>query len=376
MKTKTLVVLLVILAISAGAGLFLFRSPDVPVSNGAMGTLIFETLPANEITSIVIDRPDGSVILVKEKDIWIVENRFGYPADFSRITDLIRKVKQTKAGRKFSAAGPVTKRLSLISPSDKKAAQDEKATRIRFMKKDKTVAADILLGNTRKRKGKGIPDSQYVMLADGTDIYLVDQIFSSFETSAPKWLKKSPVNAAKEDIRKIICVGPDNKPRYTFERPAKGKEFVLINPPTQRKIKQSDLNRLSGALAGLAIEDVANPSDPPESLSNGISPRISYTLFNGITYHVFPGVACSPGIPCYLRLQVAFSGRTTQKETQDPGKASGKKDAADGETDASLTVKAKELNDRLGPWAFVIPEWQHQAFFTTLNEMLEKEKEK
>ena len=169
------------------------------------------------------------------------------------------------------------------------------------------------MGNTRKRGEKGIPDSQYVMWAGGADIYLVDQIFSSFETAAPKWLKKSPVNVKKEDVRRITCVGPDKTERYTFERPEKGKGFVLVNPPTQQKIKQSDLNRLSGALTGLEIEDVADPSAPPESLSNGISPRLSYTLFDGATYHVFPGIACSPGIPCYLRLEVDFSSQVTQK---------------------------------------------------------------
>ena len=82
MKTKTLVVLLVILAIAVGAGIFLFRSPDVPVNDDALGALIFEALPANEIASIVIDRPDGSVMLVKEKEIWIVKNRFWLPRGF------------------------------------------------------------------------------------------------------------------------------------------------------------------------------------------------------------------------------------------------------------------------------------------------------
>jgi len=217
---------------------------------------------------------------------------------------------------------------------------------------------DILLGKTRKREEKGIPDSQFVMAVGGQDIYLVDQIFSSFETAAPSWFKKNPVTVAKDDIQKIACTGPDGTLRYTFERPEKGKDFALVSPPTRRAIKRSALNQLAGALTGLEIEDVADPSSStPESLSKGISPRLDYTLFDGITYHVYPGLTCSPGIPCYLRLQVDYNSPS-------PGKA---------ESDGALTVKATEINGRLAPWFFVVPERQHQAFFTTLGGMLEDE---
>ncbi len=381
MNKRTLFILLVVLAVLAGVGRSILdnRSSRPPLGTETMGTLIFQGLPANEITAILIDRPDDSVILVKDKTGWIVKNRFGYPADFSKITDLIRKLKQTKVGRKFQASESILKRLSLIppthTPTDNVTAQDDKATRIRMKNKDGTLVADILLGSTRKREEKGVPDSQYVMLADDANIYLVDQIFSSFETSAPSWLKKSPIKVAVEDIQKISCVGPDGALRYTFERPEKGKGFVLLDPPTQRKVKQSALNRLTDALNGIEIEDVADPTNPPESLSKGISPRLDYTFFNGVTYHVYPGIACSPGIPCYLRLQVDYNARA-QIEAEAPKTASEKKGPATDESQSAWIVKAKELDGRLSPWVFIVPEWQHQAFFIALDEMLEDEKKK
>ncbi len=378
MNKKTVLLLLVVLAVLAGVGRSILddRSSNVPVGTDVMGTLIFKELPANEITSILIERPGDSVMLMKDKTGWIVQNRFGYPADFSKITDLIRKLKQTKVGRKFPASESVLKRLSLMpptdTPTDNVAAEEDKATRIRMKDKGETVVADILLGSTRKREEKGVPDSQFVMLAEGADIYLVDQIFSSFETSAPSWLKKSPIKATVEDIQKITCVGPDRTLRYTFARPEKGKAFVLVGSPTQGKIKDSALNRLAGALNGLEIEDVADPSNPPESLSTGISPRLDYTFFNGVTYHVFTGITCSPGIPCYLRLQVDYDVPSAQKAAEAPKTAPEKKETTTGENQGAWVVKAKELNGRLSPWVFIVPEWQHQAFFIALDEILEK----
>ena len=375
MNKKTLFILLVVLAVLVGVGRsILVRNAVTPVGSVAMGSLLFETLPANEIASIVIKRPDDSVILVKNETGWVVENRFGYPADFSKITDLVRKVKQTQVGRKFPATEPVSKRLSLMPPDHKGSAETDKGTRILMKGKDETVVVDILLGNTRKKEEKGIPDSQFVMLGEGQDIYLVDQIFSSFETAAPSWLKKRPVKVAEEDIQKIVCVGPDGTVRYSFERAEKGKEFALVSPPTKGAVKQSDLNRLAGALTGLEIEDVADPSNPPESLAKGISPRLDFTLFDGITYHVYPGITCSPGIPCYLRIQVDYKSPTGQVAAVGNGVVSKEKENTADKSNRALTVKAKKMNGRLAKWFFVVPERQHQAFFLTLGEMLEDKK--
>ena len=374
MNKKTLFILLVVLAVLAGVGRsILMDRPDDSVSIDAMGTVFFKRLPVNEIASISIHRPDDSVMLVKEKGVWIVQNRFGYPADFSKITDLIRKLKQTKVGRNFPASESVSKRLSLIPPTDKDAPREDKATRIQMKDKGETLMVDILLGNTRKREEKGVPDSQFIMLADGKDIYLVDQIFSPFDTAAPSWLKKNPINVAQEHIQKIACVGPDGTVRYSFDR-AQGKDFALVSPPTKGVVKQSDLNRLAGALTGLEIEDVTDPSSPPESLITGISPRLDFTLFDGITYHVYPGITCSPGIPCYVRFEVDYKRPIAR--TASGGDASKDKEGTEDKSDGVLMAKANETNGRLAPWFFVVPQRQHQAFFTTLREMLEDEKKK
>ncbi|MCF8129624.1 MAG: DUF4340 domain-containing protein, partial [Deltaproteobacteria bacterium] len=204
--------------------------------------------------------------------------------------------------------------------------------------------------------------------------YLVDQIFSAFETPAPSWLKKSPVKVAEKDIRKISCWGPDGALRYTFERPEKGKDFALVGPSTKRNLKPSALNRLAGALAGLEIEDVADPSTTPESLLKGVSPRLDFTLFNGITYHAYPGVTCSPGIPCYLRLRVDYQKPTAEAPPVKDEKESKEIESSTEKNEGALLAKAKMMNDRLAPWFFVVPQWQHQAFFTTLSEVLEDEK--
>ena len=276
MKTKTLIILLVVLAIFAGLGFWLFQTSSKPKGSNVMGTLLIKDFPANEVTSILIERPTDSVTLVREDGVWVVKDRFGYRADFSKIAELIRKVKQSKVGRKFPSNQGVLNRLSLNAPGEKSLAEEDRGTRITMTGKENKKVFNVILGNTRKKGERGIPDSQYVMPAGGPDIYLVDQIFAAYEIPAPKWLEKEPLKVPAEDIRKIVCKGPDGVLRYDFERPLKGKDFELKSPEPIQKIKKTQVNRLARALSGLQIEDVANPSSPPPSVSKDACAEIVF----------------------------------------------------------------------------------------------------
>ncbi len=114
-----------------------------------------------------------------------------------------------------------------------------------------------------------MPDGQYVMLEGNKNIYLVDKIFTSFETGHSSWLAKNPVQINGGDVAKISCEGPDGEGlRYVFERNAKGGELKLTVPISGQNVDRASLNRLSGALSSLQIEDIR----PRTSDNKGASP--------------------------------------------------------------------------------------------------------
>ncbi len=381
MKPKTLVILLVILVVLAGAGALLMYSQDAGSPSGAMGAVLFEELPANEIASIVIETPTTAVSLKKEPDGWVVAERDGYPADFAKIADFVRKLKAVKVGRKFDAPDEVLRRLSLKAPGDGDVPEGEKGTAVRMTDGEGAMVLEMTLGSTRQQDPeKGPPDGQYIMVSGSPQVYLIDTILSSFETGPAEWLEKSPVKVAADDIRRITCRGPGGTDvRYVFERPEKGKDFELKAPETDRPVKRSSLNRLSNALSSLKISDVQPASDMKDALKGDTSPRIDYALFDGRIVHVYTGEACSAGVPCLLRFEVGFEPPETPKiepeseKSDEPAEKAGKGDA---KTEPSTPEEAAKENDRLTPWIFTIPEWQHQAFFVDLDELLEAPAEK
>jgi len=374
MRTRTLAILLVVLGILAGVGTLMIREKGPERSPGRVGKRLFEQLPANEIASITIKGPDEAASLAKKADRWIVEERFDYRADFSKISDFVRELKGVKTGREFESSEATLKRLSLKDPDDPHAQQEEKGTQILLKDQGGTLLASLLLGKTRKSgHERSLPDGRYVKLGRDPTIYLIDRHFASVEKDPSAWLEKTLVKVEAHEIKRISCLGAEGKKaRYAFVRPEKGEDFGPVDLPADLKIKKSALNRLAGALSSLRLEDVARPLERPELMGGEFSCRVEYELFNGMVYRVYPGDRCSEGGKCHVRLEVDYQRSLPKRKegAQDaPSREEGKTPEKAPEERA---LEARQLNERLSPWVYVIPTWKHNVFTTDLDGLLEK----
>ena len=371
MKTRTLIILLIILGFLAGVGALIIRLKATDRSKENLGALLLGNLPANEIVSITIQDVKDSVSLAKEEDRWIVVDRFHYPADFSKIIDLVRRLKEVKIGRQFESSEETQQRLSLKDPDDPDASEEEKGTRILLSDKKKTPLASLLLGKTREGGDeRRFPSGQYVRLGKELKIYLIDQHFAYLEKKPADWLDKTLVEVKEEEVKKISCMSPEAKKiHFAFERPEKEQDLEPVNLPKDRKVEKSALERLSRALSSLRIEDVVGPS---ASASMKRSKRLEYHLFNGMIYRLYLGEPCSGTEACNLQLEVDYKKPVAEKKEMAEGESSKKEEVGSEKTPEELTLEAKELNERLSRWVYSIPKWQQDAFITDLDQLLEK----
>jgi hypothetical protein len=300
--------------------------------------------------------------------------RFDYPADFSKIKDMVRKLKEATIGRQFKSSENTRERLSLEDPDDSNASKETKGIRILLKDEKESPLARILLGKTRNTGTEGsFPEGRYVMLGEDATIYLIDEQFALLEMKPSSWLDPALVKVAASEVRKISLVsGEGDMVLYAFERPEKGKDLEALNLPSHQKINKSNLNRLSGALSSLQMEDVENPSTPLESIGMGTTTRLEYDLFDGTIYRVYPGRECSKAEPCYLKLEVDYQKPSKEKDKPAEDAPEKKQETSPEKTPEEYALEAKQLNDRLSPWVYVIPQWQHSAFITDLDQLLEK----
>jgi len=377
MKIKTLVILLIALCIIAGTWILVIRlqAPDLPQDQ--MGTSLLGQFPFNEITSITIKSAGNMVSLNKKADNWIVANRFGYPADFSKISGLVRKLKKLKIGRKFEASEETLPRLSLRAPDYADAVETEKGIQVSLKGEKESGTICILLGKTRNTGDHmGMANGQYLKFCEDPDIYMVDNNFSYLEKEPVAWLDKNLSKEDKNNVKKISCLKPDKKrPVYSFERPEKGKDLELLNPKTKKEVKKPALDRLAGALSSLRMEDVADPAEASKLMDIKGSTRIEYQLFIGIIYRVYLSRECANDKPCYLKLEIDYQ-KPVEGEQGPSEDSAGQKEGQDPEkTSEGYALIAERMNEHLSKWVYIVPKWQHSAFVTDIDELLEQAKE-
>ena len=393
MKAKTFVILSAFLIVISAVAFIVYQK-ERPTPSSEMGTPMIAEIPAGEITTIRMKTPQESIVLEKRSKGWVVQTRFQYPADFPRIMDLVNTVRDAKIGRSFDSSQEIRSRLGLISPDDATVDEGIRGTLIDLKNEKGASIATILIGKTRERGGRGdVPDGQYVMLGGSQRVYLVDRIFTSFETGNSSWLSKHPIRIKPEDIKKISCEGPESKGLgYVLKRPGKGEDFDLVIPPSGPNTDRAALNSLVNAFSSFQIEDVqlrtsANESgrrSKPGGLSKGGAGsqlsengpnRIDFTLFNGVVYHLYPDPNCSESGPCTLKIDVGWE--KPESEGGDKGKegiAIGT-DKQEKDKQPDVSVRATEENERLNPWIFMVDKWRHDAFIMSVQKLLMQDKE-
>lgn len=392
MKSKTLILLLAICGILAGITWFVFKAESPKTAKTEMGEKLIPDFPVNDVTAMTIQAPDGSVTLQKGESVWGVSDRYGYPADFGKITDLAKKIRDASVGRSFAATDDVRKRLTLYPPDSDAPSADAKATRITFKNSEEKVLADLLVGSARDDGGAGA-GGHYVMPARGESVYLVDQSFRLMETDPADWLNKSLFEAPANEVETVtLKTGEGGDAVYTLKRPEKGKDPEFVDLPqayADREIVKSKVNSLFSSIASFMIEDVADPETPAEKL--GFDEVFVYRMFDGRIYRVYPGAAPgddADGESYYVKVAADFEARPdTEVETDaEPSSADGdeaeaqekaeaereKAIAEKQEKDAELKKEMSELNEKLSKWTFVIPEWRKENLAADIENFFEE----
>lgn len=97
MKSKTFVMLLALCAVLGLATYFVSTADrnSGKKSSGAEDKFLSE-LPVNDIASISVKDAENEVLLEKGESVWVVKNRFGYPADFGKIAEFAKNSKIQK----------------------------------------------------------------------------------------------------------------------------------------------------------------------------------------------------------------------------------------------------------------------------------------
>ncbi|BBO81877.1 hypothetical protein DSCO28_24430 [Desulfosarcina ovata subsp. sediminis] len=365
MKGKTFLILLV--AAGVLVALAAIRLGDKPAGETKMGAKLFADLPVNEVATVIIADTDNQVTLKMGATVWQVEERSGYPADFGELRDTVVKLLRLKIGRSFTATPESLARLTLLAPSEK--AEKGQGTAITLKDGKGNLLADVILGQTRTAEGGGT-GGQYLKLAEGETVFLVDGDFRFLKTAPEEWLADEILNIKADSVAAVTAyaAGAD-APVYTLTRPEKDKAAEMDPVPAGRTVDQAKIDQVLDALAPLSLSDVRRAEGETPLQGD----RLVYRLFDGREITIFPRF---DGKETYTLRVAAGSLPVTPETTETADTAAA--DAGDSETapvddkaDGEKTpaaqkppavMTAQQINDQLGPWIFSVKKWQYDSF--------------
>ncbi len=89
MNLKALIGLIVAAAVAIAITASLMKKDSASWQTAEVGGLLFEDLPVNDVEQIHITQGSENLTLNKQNDIWVVKERYNYPASFQDISQLV-----------------------------------------------------------------------------------------------------------------------------------------------------------------------------------------------------------------------------------------------------------------------------------------------
>ena len=343
MKGKHLFLLLLLAGAVGATWHYQFRNrPDdawnAKGTGGAGGKVFF--LPLNDVARVVVKTADAELNLVKKDDVWTVQERAGYPANFEQLSGLLKKLADLKTVQEVKVGPSQFARLELVEPGKGAGA----GTLVEFKDKDAKALGGLLLGKKFMKKGDaqfgeagGFPAGRYVLPFGTQSVSLVSEPLDEVNVKPEVWLARDFFKI--ENPKAVALAGTTDPQHWKLTRETATAEWKLDGAKDDEKADPAKTAPLPNVLASPAFADVLAPDAKPEDTGLDQPAVATFETFDGFTYTLKIGKPSGENFP----LTVAVAATLAKERT--PGKDEKPEDKA--KLDEEFKTTLKRLEDKL-----------------------------
>src|SRR5204863_1883520 len=293
MNRKQLGILIVLGAVIGALSLYVSRRNAASYQSsgeGGAGKKLLPDFPINDVARIGIKQGTNELNLVRQDDNWTVRERYGYPANFQEIGDLLRKIWDLKVVQTEQVGPSQFAKLELTEPNNGTSS----GTLVEFKdKSDKTIKA-VLLGKKHMRKSEnasplggsdGWPDGRYLLVLNGPkDVAVVSDALSEVETKPDRWLSKDFFKVEKLKAVSVTHTNATNSWKLTRE--LENGPLTLADAKPEEQLDTGKSSPVGNALSYPSFTDVVSPQGRPEDTGMDAPVVAKLDTFDGFTYSV------------------------------------------------------------------------------------------
>jgi len=282
MNARIVAILVVLLAVLGGAALLTQREDSArrPQNAAALGQLLLKDLKAADIARIRIVEPKATLTLERKEDGWVIAERGGFPADFTKVREFVVKAVSLKIAQSEPVGEKDRSRLNL----------DASATQLEFAGADGKPLSKLLIGKKLFRGSepenpeKALGDGRFVMLpGDDKSVYMVPDPLLQATAKSAEWIDKRAFQIEKVKSLEVRYPGGDG---WRLERAAENASWKLANQRPGEKLDSSKANAATYSLSLLDLADVAPKDASPETTGLDKPIRLNAATLDGLSYMV------------------------------------------------------------------------------------------
>ncbi len=356
MKTSSSRVLLLLTLLAAGAALWLLAGGDdeQPAPEG-VGEALVPALTAglNDVDQVIVEGDSGPFTLQRLGGEWFVQEWGFFPADFSKVKELVVGVEQ------LVLLEPKTKRpdrweaLGLRDPGP-----DHSSVRVQLTASGERLA-DVVVG---RQKGR---DAVYVRRYGEPQTWLAKGRLAPGPL-ASRFVTTDLVDMTDARMQRVLIEHPDGE-TVTLGREAGESDgpWSLEEMTDEQELLPNSLAPLARVLSRLMLESVM-----PEETVQAAAPEWTNTRFE-----------TNDGVALTLK-SASIDGKTVARfaagalpddsatsETEGPSLEPAPTD--EPRDPAEIAAEVADLNARLSKWTYVLPSWKAGSIGMRLSDLVQ-----
>ena len=261
MKKSQLILMIISAGILVVISLILIKKDNKSWKRkgGIKTNLLSDSIDVNKINTLNFKDSNSSVSLEKKDGKWTVKERNNYPADFSKISTFVLKIKDLKVVDKINVGKKQLGRLQLLEPSDKEE-KDKVGSILELKDKNNKLIEKIIIGKMHHRKiedspfGREMPDGRYVMLDSKKEPVLVSETLFGVSSKPAMWLDNDFIKI--KNVKSIEFKGSDKNENCLITKENENDKFKIPELSEGKIENQQTINSVLSALKSLTFKDV------------------------------------------------------------------------------------------------------------------------
>ncbi len=328
-------------------------------SGAKIGARLLPQMKVGDVAKMRLQDANSEVTLAVKDKVWRVEQRGGYPADFSEISGLILKLLEAKVVQSEAVGASLHGRLELLAPKGGKSGAKEGAgTLVELSDAAGKTLASMVLGKVSLKKDPmnplpnakdGVPAGRHILVAGkGDNVFVVGDPLEKALAQPGAWLAK---DFFKVDRIKTLQVAGDRDASWKITRDEEWGQWKFAAGGGQ--LNPSAAVGANNALSALSFSDVI--LDDKTGTENVIT--VTAETFDNLTYVI--KLAPHAGGGYVLRYSVAGEPPKTRKpetngKIEEKAEDAAKRDKEFADSRQRLEARVM-LEQARSQWAYVVP---------------------